>query len=165
MSSLKLVRELELLNEDEMAFLRKKELRERRQFYKAVRAIMIGCFLLPFFAAWVRAFAGAPNAFSYGHYFAGVGVLLGITLTASYLSWRAFLGRVQRDIRGGTKTIERAHITRKLFMPHNSTYFFYLDSPNKLSIEVGGKDYQNMKEGDEVNIEYTTYSQIYLGYF
>ena len=140
-SSLKLVRQYELLEEDELKFLLKKEQRERRQFYRAVYVIMILCFTIPFFAAWVRA------------------------VTASYLSWRYFLRRVQRDISHGTKTIERVHITRKLFMPQTSSYFFYLDSPTKLSIEVGDKDYHKMREGDEVNIEYTTYAQIYLGYF
>jgi hypothetical protein len=50
-------------------------------------------------------------------------------------------------------------------MPVNNSYFFYLSSAIKLSIEVEEYDYRRLEKGDEVNIEYTTFSQMYLGYF
>jgi hypothetical protein len=50
-------------------------------------------------------------------------------------------------------------------MPQNNTYYLYLSSAVKLSIEVSIDDYRQVAEGDELNIEYTTYSRFYLGYF
>lgn len=162
---MEIVRYLEPLNEDELAFLEKKERRERYHFYRTIRVIMIVCFIIPFIIAWVSALAGAPNAFSYRKYFAGVAFLLGFAGLCIYLSYYYYLRKTQVDIRTHTKTIERAHITEKKFMPQNNTYYFFLDSPTKLSIEVSDADYHRLNEGDEVNIEYTTVSKMYLGYF
>lgn len=162
---MQLVRYLEQLNEDELAFLQKKERRDRHHFYRAVRVIMIVCFIIPFGFAWICALTGQPDAFSYVKYFIGVGFLLCFAGFCIYMSYYYYLRKTQLDIRRSTKTIERAHITEKKFMPQNNTYYFYLDSPTKLSIEVSDEHYHQMKEGDEVNIEYTTESKMYLGYF
>jgi len=69
------------------------------------------------------------------------------------------------DIRQRTKTIETAHILRKQYMARSDGYYFYIDSPNKMSIQVTIDDYQRLDTGDEVNIEYYTNSKLYLGYF
>ena len=63
------------------------------------------------------------------------------------------------------QTIERVNVTRKQYMPQNNTYYLYLSSPVKLSIEVSIDDYRQVGEGDELSIEYATHSKFYLGYF
>jgi len=162
---MEVVRYLESLTEEELIFLKKKEARDRHHFFRALKAIMIICFVIPFGIAWIGAIAGQPNAFSYKRYFLGVTFLLCFAGLCSYLSYYFFLHKVQQDIRKNTKTIERTRITERRFMPQNGIYYFYLDSPVKLTIEVKEEDYHRLKEGDEVNIEYTTFSQMYLGYF
>ena len=162
---MELVRYLEPLSEEELAFLQKKERKDRHYFYRAMRVIMIVCFVIPFIIAWIGALIGKPDAFSYWKYFAGVAYLLCFAGICVYISYHYYLRKIQLDIRNHTKTIERARITEKRFMEMNNTCYFYLDSPTKLSIEVDGKDYERMEEGDEVNIEYTTVSKMYLGYF
>ena len=126
---------------------------------------MFVSFLLPFAGAWHQAYVGAPNAFSAFRYFFLVGILLGISTISIYATYRFNLKQLQLDIKHRTKTIEIKHITRKLYIGTKNAYHFYLDSHIKLSIEVSENDYERMHEGDEVAIEYTTYSRQYLGYF
>jgi hypothetical protein len=163
--SVELTRYSQPLEPDELDFLVKKEEKERIQFYKVVRYCMILSFVAPFVVAWVRAAEGVEDPFSYGIYFIGVVFLVCFSGTGIYISYSRTLRKVQADIKERTKMIEHTHITRKQFMPQNNTYYFYLDSPNKLTIEVSQNDYHSMNEGDEISIEYTTHSKQYLGYF
>lgn len=163
--SVELVRYYEPLSPEEMAFLKRKETRDRRLLYKSVRILLLICFGLPFAMAWGKAIAGMPNPFSYASYFTGVGVLLFLTLGGAALAYRSSLYRTHLDLRHRTKTIERATITRKRYMPQTDACFFYLDSPTRLSIEVSNAYYERLKVGDEVNIEYSTYGKAYFGYF
>jgi hypothetical protein len=163
--SLQLIRYSEPLETDELAFLSKKEEKERKQFYKVIRVFMLFSFILPYIVAWFRAADGAQNPFSYFNYFIGVAFLLSFSGVATYIGYHRTLKQVQLDIRDRTKTIERTHITRKQYMPQNNTYYFYIDSPNRLSIDVSEQDYHRLDSGDELSIEYTTHSKLYLGYF
>jgi hypothetical protein len=160
-----IIRYLEPLNDEERAFLKRKEQRDRRQFYRSVQLLLLICFVLPFAMAWGKAIAGMPNPFSYTNYFAGVGILGSLAGIGAVISYRNGLHRLHLDLRKGTKTIERAIITRKRFMPQTNTCYFFLDSPTKLSIEVSQQHYDGLKVGDEVNIEYSTYGKAYFGYF
>lgn len=130
-----------------------------------MRVLMVMCFICPFAGAWIKALKGDETAFSYFYYFLGVGFLMAFSGVAIYWSYRLHLYKVQQDIKHGTKIIESVHITRKQYMPSTNTYYFYLSSPVKLSIEVSEEDYRSLDKDDEVNIEYTSYSQQYLGYF
>jgi hypothetical protein len=160
-----LQRYIEPLEIAEVQFLEKKELRDRSHYYKTYRLLMFLSFIIPFAAAWYRAYDGAPNAFSAPKFFAGAGVLLSISTFSTYITYRINLRKIQLDIRQRTKTIETSHIVRKLYVATKNAYYFYIDSKVKLSIEVSGNDYERMKEGDEISIEYTTHSKQYLGYF
>ncbi|HXS37554.1 MAG TPA: hypothetical protein VN721_12700 [Flavipsychrobacter sp.] len=163
--SLKLQRYTEPLDAEEIAFLRKKEQKERKQYYRVYSMLMVLSFIIPFAGAWYRALDGVENAFSPLRFFMGTGVLLSISTLGTWFAYNINLKKVQSDIRNGTKTIELTHITRKQYMPQNNTYYFYLNSPNKLSIEVSQSDFYSLSEGDELTIEYTTFSKLYLGYF
>jgi hypothetical protein len=165
MQQLQLYRYNEPLEKEELAFLLKKEVKERKQFYKLIRVLMVFCFVCPFIIGWFRALNDVPDPFSYLFYFSSVLFLTCFSGFAVYMGYSISLRRVQEDLRIGTKTIEQTTITRRQYVPHNNTYYFYLSSPNKLSIEVKVDDYHTMKDGDELSIEYTTYSKMYLGYF
>jgi len=156
---------MEPLVDEELVFLIRKERRERRQYYKVFRLLMIVSFVMPYITAWYRATEGAPNAFSKMKFFVSAGVLLFISTFSTYVTYRVHLRKLQLDIRDKTKTIETNHITRKVYVGTKDAYHFYIDSLTKLSIEVSRADFERMKEGDEVSIEYTTHSRQYLGYF
>lgn len=155
----------EPLNDKELDFLEKKELKDRRQYYAVYRALMVISFVVPFITSWYRAYEGAPNAFSYVKFFFTATVLLGISTTAVYASYRYYHRNLQLDLRERTKTIETNQITKKTFVATKNTYHFYTNSPTTLSIEVSAEYYTALKEGDEVSMEYTTHSRLYLGYF
>lgn len=160
-----IVRYEEPLAPDELSFLVRKESRDRAQMYRVARVFLFLCFICSFFVACVRAMLGADDPFNYRDYFLGVGFLIAFSGMGLYMGYTRFLRQTQRDIRRGTKTIERSYIQRKVYMPENNSYYFYIDSPNRLSIEVNDQDYHRLDIGDEVNIEYTTVSRMYLGYF
>jgi hypothetical protein len=163
--SFELQRYVEPLNSDELKFLERKESTERAQYYKVFQLLMILSFIIPFVGAWYRAYDGAPNAFSTTKFFFTASVLLFISSFSTYLTYCVNLRKVQLDLRDRTKTIEVSHVTRKLQIPSKKAYYLYIDSTIKLSIEVSYEDYVLRNEGDEVCIEYTTHSKLYLGYF
>lgn len=163
--SVAVVRYLEPLNADERAFLLRKEMRDRRQFFRVLQVLLPICFGLPFAMAWGKAVAGHPNPFSFIGYFTGVGILLFLTLGGAAAAYRNNLYQIHRDLRQSTKTVERVIITHKRYMPQTNTCFFYLDSPVKLSVEVTPQYYESLSAGDELNIEYATHSKAYFGYF
>jgi hypothetical protein len=160
-----LVKHEEPLAPEERAFLTRKERRDRAALYKVARVFLVLCFACSFLVACARAALGAPNPFAYGTFFSHVAFLMGFSGIGLYAGYFSFLRKVQRDLRRGTKTIERSRVIRKLYMPQTDTYFFYIDSPNRLSIEVSEYQYHAAGLGDEVNIEYTTVSKYYLGYY
>lgn len=165
MKKLQVISYEELMDREELAFLVKKDEKESSQFYNVMRILMVLSFLLPFIVAWFRAFGGDENPFSYFFYFIGVFVLLSFSSLCAYIAYRRSLHKVKQDIRQQTKVVEKVHITRKQYMPHNRLFYFYIDSPNKLSIEVSESDYYNMEKGDELSIEYSKNAKFYLGYF
>lgn len=160
-----LVKYVEPLQPDELAFLVQKESKERMQYYKVYRLLMFLSFIIPFTGAWYRAYDGMRNPFSFLKFIITAGVLLSISTFATYMSYRFNLRKVQLDIKSKTKTIEIHHITRKLYVAAKNTCYFFIDSRIKLSIEVSVNDYERLSEGDEVCIEYATHSRQYLGYF
>lgn len=155
----------EPLTGDELKFLRDKESMERAQYFKVYRILMFLCFLFPFVGAWYRAADGGENAFSVVRFFVSCAVLLFISTFGVYMSYRVFLRNVQRDIKVGTKTIEKSQVTKKTYVQSTDSYYLYINSSVKLSIEVTRDDFITIKEGDEVNIEYATFSKHYFGYF
>ncbi len=163
--SVELIRYNEPLQESELLFLERKEAKERRQYFVVYRILMVMSFVIPFIASWYRAYEGAPNAFSYIKFFVSATVLLSICSVATYSSYRIYHRKLQLDLKEKTKTIETNQITKKLFIASKNAYYFYTNSRVKLSIEVTPAYFGSLEEGDEVSIEYTTHSQLYLGYF
>lgn len=159
----------ERMDEEELSFLNRKRAKEGKQFYKVANVLMILCFVIPFIFSWFKAVEGKENeyeiAFMPTTYFLGVGFLLVFVGAIMFAVYRRFLHKLDKDIKTRSKTVEHTHIKRKQFMPHDKKYYFYLDSPTKLSIEVSQQDYSSMSEGDELSIEYSTNYKFYFGYF
>lgn len=155
----------EPMTAEELQFLVEKDEKETRTFYRVLRFFMAACFVIPFAVAWSWAVTGELNPFSYVKYFLGVGLLLSITGLAAWYAFSQTLKKVKDDIRRKVKTVEKVRITRKQHVRMNDTYYFYLDSPTKLSIEVAETDFYLLNDGDELNIEYSPKAKFYFGYF
>jgi len=155
----------EPLQDDERAFLQRRIQQDSALFLKVLKIVMVFCFLLPFAMAWGTAIQGKPNPFSFERYFIGVGVLLCITAIAAAAAYRSNLYLLRRDVKENVKTIEPCIIIRKYAMNATGKYFFYLATRTRLSIEVSAADFENFDLGDEINIEYASYSKSYFGYF
>ena len=160
-----LIRYNEPLNAEERTFLKKKEWSERKQFLKVVRVMLLLCFLIPFLFSWYRAIEDVPDPFSYSFYFLGVSFLVCFSGIVLWIVYNSDLRKLRSDIRKNQKVVEQVRITRKQFMKINNTFFFYLNSPVKLSIEVSVEVFNSLDEGDELNIEYLPQTKFYLGYY
>jgi hypothetical protein len=99
------------------------------------------------------------------NYFIGMVVLLLLVAIFSTVYYFRTLWKIQQDLKRNLKSIEQTTIDRKQYIKTNDSCFFYLDSAVQLSIEVSRADFEMFNEGDEINIEYSSYSKIYFGYF
>ena len=167
----------ESMNQAELSYLTEKRDKERRVFMRVLRTLSVIFIVLPccisiIMEGIVRS-NDTPEALKikereephiYLFYFLGMIFLLLVVAVASYFSYSRTLKMMERDIRQGEKTVEQTSINRKMAMG-NGTYHFYLNSAYKLSIEVTAEEYADYQEGDEINIEYSTWSGIYFGYF
>lgn len=165
MPSVDLIQYKETLTRDEMDFLRKQEQKDRKVLFHAARVFLIICFICPFVVSWLRAMMGAEEPFSYMYYFLSVLFLMFFCGIGLYWSYRQHLWKIRRDLRSGTKTVERAYITRKQYMASANSFHFYLNSAVKISIEVSEEDFRKWEEGDMIHIAYSTYARQYFGYF
>lgn len=163
--SRELIRTAMRLDDSERNYLVAREQEDRKVYYRLIRYCLILAFVIPFIIAWVRALGGKENPFSYLYYFLGVGCLLAFSGLWMSIAYFRFLYRIQKDIRADVKVVEQTRIKRKQYMPQNNKYYLYLQSPTRLSIEVEAEDFHRWEDGDDINIEYTPYSQMYLGYF
>ncbi len=167
----------ESMNDSELSFLKTKEEKEKRTFFKTVRILLLLSIVpccLGIIMESIKRSTDSPamarlreqeDPHVYLYYFFGMIFLLLAVIVGGYIGYRRSLGRLHKDIRLGGKTIENTEISRKQFVNSNNTYHFFLRSTFKLSIEVSKEDYDAYEEGDEINIEYSTFSKVYFGYF
>ncbi len=155
----------ETLKPGELAFLENLVAKEKKTYYKIFTVMMIFSFVFPFLGSWYRAYEGAENAFSYSKFFTSVTALLTVTGVATWFGFYVHLRKIIKDIQENSKTVAVTRIKRKTHITTNNTFYFYIDSIIKLSIEVSAEDFQQYNEGDDICIEYTTNAQKYLGYF
>lgn len=167
----------EPMNDSELAFLKEKEARDKRVFLRTVRLLSLLVFIpcsLGILMESIKRSNDTPDMAKfreeqdprvYFYYVAGMLILLLLLAMGSYISYLRNLRPLLKDIRQGNKTIESTEISRKQSVSSNNTYHFFLRSTYKLSIEVSQEDYELYQEGDEINIEYSTFSKVYFGYF
>lgn len=160
----------DVLNTSELAFLRKKAGKESH-VYKRLMRIMIGsAFVVSFGGAWKNiSKEGRPweiiTVFSWEHYFSTLCILITLFYVSVRFSRNSGLTKMRKDLEQKIKIVERVIIRKKTFLPHNNTFHFYLNSAQKLSIQVEEHDFNSLSEGDEINIEYSKNAGVYFGYF
>jgi len=164
------------MSREELQFLIKKYRSDRSSFVKTFRGLALFFLLVPGAGGLFMEFYHRLNfperyqkedledAYFYLTYvLATIVVLLLLGICAVWV-YRRGLHQLIKDIKSGYKTIEQTNITRKTNFKGQS-FYFYLQSGTKLSIEVSAADYQRYQEGDEINIEYATHSRLYFDYF
>lgn len=161
---------IELMNDSELAFLKKKAGKESRVYQKILKIMLLGAVVFSFAGAWENIqnegrLLGTETVFSWENYFITLLILSVIFFLTLRISRNSELAQIHKDLRQKTKIIERVIIKRKTFLPHNNTFHFYLNSVIKLSIEVDENDFAHLSEGDEISIEYSKNAWIYFGYF
>lgn len=168
----------ETMSESEFSFLQQKAIKEKGLLYRVIRNLSVIFVFIPCCIGIImeslkryqldtamRAMEERDNPDAIRDYFIGMVVLLLLVAICSALYYYKTLWKLQKDLKRNLKSIEQTSIWRKQFINTNNSFHFYLDSRTKLSIEVSKEDFKRLEEGDEINIEYSTYSQVYFGYF
>lgn len=173
---------LEELNDDEWAYLKrryKSQVQKIIKGYKIVATILLVANLI-FSALLLMGYYVEPPEEYILRYrpeevmtldkilMYSVGCFIGtqsIVLLGFYCAYLIQLSRIRADIKHRLKIVEMATIKQKMYMPHNNTYHFILDSQYKYSFEVSEDEYNFYQIGDEINIELTQYAKIELGNF
>jgi hypothetical protein len=171
--SKKIVRYYEPLNADELAYLKKTSSKEKKSFFKAVHYAFLILSILLVFLYTIANFTYNPEKIDpeietpltplfVVQIAICMYILLGLIFSAAYF---LTLYKYTREIKKGMKVIEITSIKEKKYMPHNNKYYLYLHSYYKKSIEVEKQQFDQICINDEINIEYTPYSDIFLGYY
>lgn len=160
----------EALSLSELAFLKKKAGKEEHAFQRILKVMLLGAVVISFAGAWKNIqkegkVFNTETIFSWENYFITLIILSFIFWVSIRFSRSTELTKIKKDIRQKVKIVERVMITKKTFLPHNNTFHFYLNSLQKLSIQVDEEDFMTLSEGDEINIEYSKNAGIYFGYF
>lgn len=154
----------------ELDFLRKKAGKQHRMYKLLQKLMFLGAVLISFAGGWKNIRSeewpfDMITVFSWENYLITVFCLISLFLISLRFSRNSELSKIRRDLRQKLKIVERVMIERKTFLPHNNTFHFYLNSPEKLSIQVDETDFMLLQEGDEISIEYSKNAKVYFGYF
>jgi len=155
----------EPLDASEYSFLLNKATKERKSYLRIYLVLLLLSFIFPFITSWYRLTDEGSICFSKSKFILSSGILFSISTIAIFVTYRYFLHKLQLDLKANTKTITGHKIEKKVFVASNNTHHFYIDSAIKISIEVSADDFNKYSIGDEVYIEYATYSKQYFGYF
>lgn len=166
------------MDETEFSFLREKAEKEKGLLFRVIRNLSVIFVILPccigIIMESLKRSQSTPDMISIQdredphvirNYFIGMVILLFLVAVCSTYYYFRTLWKLQRDIKRNLKSIEQTTIDRKQYIKLNDSCFFYLNSAIKLSIEVSKEDFERFNEGDEINIEYSTFSKVYFGYF
>lgn len=166
------------MTESELAFLEQKKATDLPRFKRVVRILSIVFIIIPIIGAILSELNKYFNRNAseelrkrleeespLSGYLIAIVIVIFLIFIIVYIGYKRTIGRLQHDIQNKQKIIEQAEINRKLHVSQNNTYFFFIQSPTKTSIEVNANVYNYFKEGDEINIEYSVYAKVYFGYF
>jgi hypothetical protein len=156
---------VEPLEEDELVFLQRIYQKESKDYLFSMRILLVFTVLIPFLIALYYLLRFDELRLMWQAFTYALVTTLVLFLIVLYFLYQRNVKPYYLDTHHKTKTIERALITSKKHMPQTNTYHFYLNSMVKYSIEVSVIDYFLLEEMDEVNIEYSTHTHEYFGYF
>ena len=149
---------IEPLEEDELAFMHKKNEQERKTYFTIIKMVLIISLAIPFIVAIIYHIRFQRTDIMMQAFIQALCITLSFSAIISFFTYR-------RSLNEKTKIVESSLISEKKFMPLNNTYHFYLDNALKYSIEVSEDDFHRFEVNDEINIEYATYSKEYFGYY
>ncbi|KAA5536556.1 hypothetical protein F0919_02490 [Taibaiella lutea] len=162
----------------ELSFLQEKAIKEKRLLARVIRNLSVIFVIIPCcmgitleslkrseLTPMLREIEDKNDPDFVWNYIIAMIVLLLVVAISSAVYYRRTLWKLTKDIKRNLKSVEQAVIERKQHISSNDSYHFFIDSKTKLSIEVSKDDFEKFDEGDEINIEYSTYSKIYFGYF
>lgn len=156
---------IEPLEEDELAFMHKKNEQERKTYFTIIKMVLIISLSIPFIVAIIYHIRFQRTDIMMQAFIQALCITLSFSAIISFFTYRRSLLDIRKDLNEKTKIVESSLITEKKFMPLNNTYHFYLDNALKYSIEVSEDDFHRFEVNDEINIEYATYSKEYFGYY
>lgn len=162
----------------EFSFLQEKAIKEKRLLARVVRNLSVIFIIIPCcigitleslkraeLTPALRAIEDKNDPYFVRNYIIAMVVLLLVVAVSCAIYYYRTLWKITKDIKRNLKSIEQAIIERKQHISSNDSYHFFINSKIQLSIEISKEDFEKFEEGDEINIEYSTYSKIYFGYF
>ena len=153
------------LEEDEILFLERRFERVRKEYMYGMKLLMWICVLLPVVTALLSLLNDTvyiPLAVIYGYGQLITAIAFVLIMGANY--YRG-LYPIKKDLHHRIKLAFPVEILRKRYVAQNNTHHFFISGGLKYSIEVDANYYDNYQVGDEVMIEFTRYSKIFLGYY
>lgn len=157
---------LEMMEEDELAFIEGRYIRESKHFYLGMRWMLLIIVVLPLLLILLHQHVERKDGLSNAEvWFYAQCVTLLIYLFVFIFGYVRLLLPYVRDLKKKCKVVEQVLITEKKYMPQNNSYHFYINSLNRISIEVNDEHFNTLQVNDELCIEYAGYTEIYLGYF
>lgn len=173
-----LIRYEEAMTETELSFLQEKANKERKLLSRVIRNLSFIFVILPccigIIMESLKRYQSTPDMIAIQdredphvirNYFIGMVILLLLVAFFSAVYYFRSLWKLEKDLKTNLKSVEQTTIDRKQYIKSNDSCFFFLNSATQLSIEVSKEDFERFHEGDEINIEYSTYSKVYFGYF
>lgn len=166
---------IEDLKKEELLFLKKKAEREQGLLWRTMRNLSFLCFIIPTIVAILYFSSNQKTTpqlnkeisepFTIYTYIISVVSLLSLLFLGGLITYVKSIKEIKKDLIGKSKVIEPVLILSKRFIDINNSYFFFLKSKIKYSIEVTEDVYHQYEEGDEINIEYSRFGKEYFGYF
>jgi len=168
----------EPMEDPELSFLQEKAIKEKRILLRVIRNLSVIFIIIPCSIGIIleslkraeltpalREIEDRNDPDFVRNYIIAMIVLLVVVAVSGTVYYYRNLWKLTKDIKRNLKSVEQAVIERKQHISSNDSYHFFINSKMKLSIEVSKDDFGRFDEGDEINIEYSTYSRIYFGYF
>ncbi len=160
---------LEPLQQDELAFIERRYNTESKLYVRTMNVLLVIGTLAPLLVCLIlmnlRGGERMPIKVVYSIYFIGFAFMMFFVGLIAFVAYRAKILAYKKDKTEATKIVEAANIIQKKYMKLNDSYHFYLNSPNKYTIEVSANDFKKWQLGDEIKIEYARHSKEYFGYF
>ena len=156
---------IEPLEEDEMIFVAKKYEKASKEYLRIMNLFLIASGLIPLILAISFGIVLNDIRMFYRVFTISLISLITFFCIVSVIFYFIQVYAVFKDKKFNTKTLERCNISKKNYVEINHSFHFYLNSEVKYSIEVTENDFNLFNLGDEINIEYTTFSKEFLGYY
>ena len=156
---------IEPLDDDEIFFVTKKYEKVSKEYLRIMNLFLIASGVIPLILAIGFGIVFNDIRMFYRIFTISLVSLIIFFCIISVIFYFIQLYAVYKDNKFKTKTLEQCIITKKNYIQINNSFHFYINSDVKYSIEVSENDFNMFNLGDEINIEYTTFSKEFLGYY